>query len=115
MIAGGPQWGMPITGTPIGLPGPPHVPLGTPAGLQRHVMTNRTRVMLPPPVSKVHLSVKQRPGLNYPRPVNRAYVDETQREPFRLLPEWMTAKFHNHGQGQAGTPPYGAECQPYPQ
>ena len=28
MIAGAPQWGMPITGTPIGLPGPPHIPLG---------------------------------------------------------------------------------------
>lgn len=24
-------WGMPITGTPIGLPGPPHIPLGGPA------------------------------------------------------------------------------------
>ena len=44
MIAGAPQWGMPITGTPIGLPGPPHVPLGAPAGLQKHVMKNRTRV-----------------------------------------------------------------------
>ena len=33
-VAGAPQWGMPITGTPIGLPGPPHIPLGVPAGLQ---------------------------------------------------------------------------------
>jgi hypothetical protein len=98
MIAGAPQWGMPITGTPIGLPGPPHVPLGTPAGLQRHVMTNRTRVMIPPPVSQLELSVKQRPGLNYPRPVNRAYVDETQREPFRILPAWLT----NFGRGSGG-------------
>jgi hypothetical protein len=34
-INGGPagSWGMPITGTPIGLPGPPHIPLGVPAGL----------------------------------------------------------------------------------
>ena len=53
MIAGAPQWGMPITGTPIGLPGPPHVPLGVPAGLQKHVMKNRTRVMMPPPVAKM--------------------------------------------------------------
>ena len=90
MIAGAPQWGMPITGTPIGLPGPPHIPLGSPAGLQKHVMKNRTRVMIPPPVSKMELSVKQRPGLNYPRPVNHAFVDETQREPFRLLPAWLT-------------------------
>jgi hypothetical protein len=102
MVAGAPQWGMPITGTPIGLPGPPHVPLGVPAGLQKHVMTNRTRVMIPPPVSKVHLSVKQRPGLNYPRPVDHAYVDETQREPFRLLPAWVTEKFQAHHVGNAG-------------
>ncbi len=39
-----PQYGMPITGTPIGLAGPPHVPLGVPAGLQQHVMVNHTRV-----------------------------------------------------------------------
>ena len=37
-IAGvnGPQYGMPMCGTPIGLPGPPSVPLGVPAGLQKH-------------------------------------------------------------------------------
>ena len=99
MIAGAPQWGMPITGTPIGLPGPPHVPLGTPAGLQKHVMKNRTRVMLPPPVSKMEMSVKQRPGLNYPRPVNHVDVDETQREPFRLLPAWLTDAFHHRSAG----------------
>lgn len=32
----GPQWGSPITGTPIGLPGPPHLPMGYPAALQKH-------------------------------------------------------------------------------
>ena len=32
----GPQYGMPITGTPIGLPGPPHIPLGHQAGLMKH-------------------------------------------------------------------------------
>jgi hypothetical protein len=93
MIAGAPTWGMPITGTPIGLPGPPHVPLGVPAGLQQHVMTNRTRVLMPPPTAQVHLSVKQRPGLNYPRPVNHVYVDETQREPLRLAPGWLSKLF----------------------
>jgi hypothetical protein len=93
MMAGAPTWGMPITGTPIGLPGPPHVPLGVPAGLQQHTMRNRTRVMIPPPVSHVHMSVKQRPGLNYPRPVNRVMVDETQREPLRLAPGWLSGMF----------------------
>jgi hypothetical protein len=93
MVAGAPQWGMPMTGTPIGLPGPPHVPLGVPAGLQKHVMKNRTRVLLPPPVSKVQLSVKQRPGMNYPRPVTHVHVDETQREPLRLVPGWLSGLF----------------------
>jgi hypothetical protein len=102
MVAGAPQWGLPITGTPIGLPGPPHVPLGVPAGLQKHVMTNRTKVLLPPPVAKVHMSVKQRPGLNYPRPVNHVHVNETQREPFRLFPGWLTNAFQAQPLGGAG-------------
>lgn len=110
MMAGAPQWGMPITGTPIGLPGPPHIPLGTPAGLQKHVMKNRTRVMLPPPVAKVELSVKQRPGLNYPRPVDHAYVDETQREPFRLVPPWLTNMFHHQSGGAYAAAAPGGPC-----
>jgi hypothetical protein len=114
MIAGAPQWGMPITGTPIGLPGPPHVPLGTPAGLQKHVMKNRTKVLLPPPVTKMHLSVKQRPGLNYPRPVNHVHVDETQREPTRILPGWFSGMFGHHGddcdQGHGGFDGSNVEC-----
>jgi hypothetical protein len=108
-LAGAPQWGMPITGTPIGLPGPPHIPLGTPAGLQKHVMKNRTRVHLPPPVTKMELSVKHRPGINYPKPVNHVMVDETQREPFRLIPSWFPGFFHHHGHA-AGYG--GAECYP---
>ena len=116
LVAGAPQWGMPITGTPIGLPGPPHIPLGSPAGLQKHVMKNRTRITLPPPVTKVHVSVKQRPGLNYPEPVNHVKIDETQREPFRLLPGWVSGLFHGHGGAHGGGNPYGAgygygECQ----
>ncbi len=118
MVAGAPQWGMPITGTPIGLPGPPHIPLGSPAGLQKHVMKNRTRITLPPPVSKVQISVKQRPGLNYPEPVNHVKIDETQREPFRIIPGWVSGLFHGgaHHGGAAGGNPYGAgygygECQ----
>ena len=38
-----------MCGTPIGLPGPPHVPLGMPAGLQKHTMVNHTHVSLPEP------------------------------------------------------------------
>ena len=38
----GPQYGVPMSGTLIGLPGPPHIPLGMPAGLQRHTLVSRT-------------------------------------------------------------------------
>ncbi len=105
MIAGGPTWGMPITGTPIGLPGPPHIPLGGPAGLQRHVMNNRTRIHMPPPVEQMTMSVKQRPGLNYPRPVNHVTVDEVHREPGGLFPG-IAALFGSHASaGNGGGPP----------
>jgi hypothetical protein len=113
MIAGGPTWGMPITGTPIGLPGPPHIPLGGPAGLQRHVMKNRTRIHMPPPVTQMTMSVKQRPGMNYPRPVNHVTVDEVHREPGGLFPG-ISALFHkNASAGTGGGPPRGYDpyCQ----
>ena len=80
-----PHYGMPMTGTPIGLPGPPHIPLGVPAGLQSHTMKNRTRMMLPPPTERVHISVKQRPGIDYPRPVDKVHVDEVNRAPLKLI------------------------------
>lgn len=85
MMAGAPQYGMPHVGTPIGLPGPPHIPLGSPAGLRKHVMKNRTRVHMPGPTPQVKMSVKHRPGLNYPAPVNHIHVDEINRAPFRPI------------------------------
>jgi hypothetical protein len=77
-IAGvtGPQYGMPMCGTPIGLPGPPSVPLGVPAGLKKHVIVNHTRVHLPEPTSKVRIDVKQTPGLSYPKPASHARIVE---------------------------------------
>jgi hypothetical protein len=71
-----PQYGMPMCGTPIGLPGPPSVPLGVPAGLQEHVMKNHTRVHLPEPTEKVRIDVKEVPGYSYPKPANHARVVE---------------------------------------
>jgi len=76
-----PQYGMPYTGTPIGLPGPPHIPLGAPAGLKKHVMTNRTHMHLPRPVSDVKISVRQAPGMSYPTPANRIRVTEQNINP----------------------------------
>ncbi len=80
-----PQWGMPSVATPIGLPGPPHIPLGHEAGLTKHQMRNRTRVRMPPPVHNVNIKVKQRPGMNYPRPANRVNISETNRAQFRMF------------------------------
>ncbi len=71
-----PQYGMPISGTPIGLAGPPHVPLGVPAGLQRQTIVNHTHVSLPQPVTRERIDVKQEPGIRYPDPVNHVRIVE---------------------------------------
>lgn len=77
-----PEYGMPITGTPIGLPGPPHIPLGIPAGLRRHTIRNHTHVHIPKPVQKLRMDVKQSPGLSYPKPVHHVRVHEQARAPW---------------------------------
>jgi hypothetical protein len=71
-----PQYGMPYCGTPIGLPGPPHIPLGVPAGLQKHVIVNHTAVNMPKPVKKLRIDVQQHPGYSYPDPVRHVRIDE---------------------------------------
>ncbi len=76
-----PQYGMPITGTPIGLPGPPHIPLGVPAGLRKHVMTNHTHNQMPEPVHKFKINVRQRPGYSYPAPPTRMNIREQSIHP----------------------------------
>ena len=70
----GPQYGIPITGTPIGLPGPPHIPLGSPAGLQKHVIKNHTPVIAPGPRTHIGIHVRETPGYVVPRPSNHAWV-----------------------------------------
>ncbi|MEZ6102945.1 MAG: hypothetical protein R3E01_28720 [Pirellulaceae bacterium] len=69
-------YGMPITGTPIGLPGPPHIPLGAPAGLQKHVIHNRTHTYIPDPTDTIRINVKQHPRVSYPAPRDRAWISE---------------------------------------
>jgi hypothetical protein len=76
-----PEYGVPRVGTPIGLPGPAHIPLGVPAGLQRHSITNHTKMHIPPPSRTVGLHVQQYPGLSYPKPARHAYVAERQDVP----------------------------------
>jgi hypothetical protein len=76
-----PQYGMPYTGTPIGLPGPPHIPLGGPAGLQKHVMKNHTHYDIPGPTRKMKINVRQQPGFSYPKPANRVNIREQMIAP----------------------------------
>lgn len=71
-----PEYGMTYTGTPIGLPGPPHIPLGSPAGLKSHTMRNRTSMHIPDPVENVKINVRQTPGQSYPHPVSRVNIHE---------------------------------------
>lgn len=72
----GPHYGMPWTGTQIGLPGPAHIPLGGPAGLQEYSMHNHTATLIPGPTPDINVHVRQRPGLSYPRPANKVLIDE---------------------------------------
>lgn len=72
----GPAYGMPSCATPIGLPGPPHIPLGAPAGLRKHVIKNRTRVHVPKLTEKIRINVKQTPGVHYSKPANHGRIIE---------------------------------------
>lgn len=83
MVAGvtAPQYGMTYSGTPIGLAGPPHIPLGHPAGLQQHVMKNKTHMHIPDPVDKMKMTVRQQPGYSYPTPPSRVKIHEQNIHP----------------------------------
>jgi hypothetical protein len=76
-----PEYGMPYCGTPIGLPGPPYIPGGIPAGLQRHVMVNETHMHIPPPTEQVKIRVAEFPGLSYPKPVDHVKIVESSMVP----------------------------------
>jgi len=69
-----PQYGMPMSGTPIGLAGPPHVPLGIQAGMYRYTIANHTHEVIPAPTSHVRVDVKQEPGFHYPAPANHVRI-----------------------------------------
>jgi len=98
-----PLYGMPMSGTPIGLPGPPHIPLGVPAGLQRHVVKNHTHMHIPEPVEHFNIHVRQQPGLSYPKPVHSVHIREQSIHPSLPFdqPHW---NMHQ----RIGTSPYGA-------
>lgn len=103
-----PQWGMPMVGTPIGLPGPPHVPLGGPAGLHRHTMVNHTMTHIPEPTSHVRVDVKQRPGFSYPKPANHALIVESNGAPPALYRQPHGVRHQVIGPDGGGTCPDGS-------
>lgn len=76
-----PEYGMTMSGTPIGLPGPPHIPLGSPAGLQKHTMRNTTHMHIPDPVEHMKINVRQTPGQSYPQPPSRVRIHEQNINP----------------------------------
>ena len=93
-----PQYGMPITGTPIGLPGPPHIPMGFPAGLQAHSIKNNTKAHIPGPVKHFRMTVKQEPGFNYPDPVASVHVNEYSTVNPLKFKQPMTSKYRGDQQ-----------------
>ena len=105
-----PQYGMPITGTPIGLPGPPHIPLGIPAGLQKHVIKNHTFEKIPGPTRKVKIHVQQEPGFVYPQPASHAFIDEHAHPP--LLPTGQNWWQKHFGPRSAGGGAMASDCGP---
>jgi hypothetical protein len=104
-----PQYGMPISGTPIGLAGPPHIPLGVPAGLQKHVMVNHTHVSLPQPVTHERIDVKQEPGIRYPEPVNHVRIVERTSDPVSI-PRPAARACPTDGASSGGTTPCPTEA-----
>ncbi|MBN1910908.1 MAG: hypothetical protein JW818_14275 [Pirellulales bacterium] len=107
----GPAYGMPMCGTPIGLPGPPHVPMGVPAGLQKHVIKNHTRVKLPKPTRSFEIDVKQRPGMSYPKPVDRVKITEKAHTGLGWFHQPFSNKHEFIRPGDPGVPC--EECVPY--
>ncbi len=71
-----PPYGMPYVGTPIGLPGPPHIPLGSPAGLKSYSINNHTHMAIPGPVNNVDVHVTLHPGMSYPPPASTVNIRE---------------------------------------
>jgi hypothetical protein len=104
----GPQYGMTSSGTPIGLVGPPHIPLGSPAGLQSHIIRNNTHMSIPDPVKHMRVSVRQTPGQSYPVPPSRVRIHEQNLHPGvpTGMPLYMK---HSQNVGPGGD---GAYCPP---
>lgn len=107
-----PQWGMPITGTPIGLPGPPHIPLGSPAGFQRHVMHNHTPMHIPGPTERMKVHLRQSPGYSYPKPPSHMWIREQMIHPTLNFHQPHYDRTQVIPSGVSGAGGAGAYCPP---
>jgi len=90
-VGGIQSWGMPMTGTPIGIPGPPHLPFGGPAGLKSHTVRNFSRHEGGERVDHFLLDVKHSPGTRMPKPVKHMTYSESHVNPKpgeALYPAW---------------------------
>lgn len=76
-VNGVPMYGYPSVGTPIGLPGPPHIPLGRPAGMKSHTMRNLTDYDVPKPTDHLLIDVRHEPGISLPDTVKHIEYTET--------------------------------------
>ena len=76
-----PAWGTPMTATNVGVPGPPHLPFGGPAGMQSYTMHNHTKVDIPEPVQHFNVHMRQTPGYSYPKPVDTVRIREHNYTP----------------------------------
>ncbi len=76
-----PAWGTPMTATNVGVPGPPHLPFGGPAGMQSYTMHNHTKVDIPEPVQHFNVHMRQTPGYSYPKPVDTVRIREHNYAP----------------------------------
>ena len=110
-----PQYGMTTVGTPIGLPGPPHIPMGIPAGLQAHSIKNMTKSHIPGPVKHFRMNVKQEPGFNYPDPPHSVHITETTVMPKFWFKQPAASKYRNSPGDAPCDCADGEQCQIDPQ
>jgi len=105
-----PIWGMTTCATPIGLPGPPHLPFGGPASLKSHTVRNLTQQRIPKPTDHMLIDVKHNPGYRLPAPVK--HVQYTENHPQFRGPVLQDGGAYGAGGYGAGAGTGGAYCPP---
>lgn len=118
---GVPSYGMPYTSSPIGMDGPPTLPMGGPASLRSYTIRNRTKMNIPKPTEHVLVDIERKPGYSLPK--TASHIKITERHPLPDVPEARPPRYdysirerlraeRNDGEGMIpgdGTPEY---CPP---